>query len=105
MDQTVDFYMFQRDRVAIVSKRPMSIDQLLAGARGLAKSQHLAKLDRPTKAMLEDFVRYLIEKEKLAPGTARAYKSWVAKALVEHGANESHVKSAVAALGRYKESK
>ena len=44
--------------------------------------------------MLDDFVAYLVKDEHLTVNTARAYKSWVAKAMVERGAHESHVKSA-----------
>jgi hypothetical protein len=55
--------------------------------------------------MLEEFVTYLVRVEGKSPNTARAYKSWVAKALVEHGASESHVKSAVKALGRFRASR
>jgi hypothetical protein len=51
--------------------------------------------------MLEDFVKYLVRDEHLTLNTARAYKSWCAKALVERGAHDSHVKSAVQALERY----
>ena len=55
--------------------------------------------------MLEEFVSYLVRVEGKSPNTARAYKSWVAKALVEHGAFDSHVKSAVNALGRFRASR
>jgi hypothetical protein len=39
------------------------------------------------------------------PEITDAYKSWCAKALNEHGAFDSHVKSAVQALRRYWDSK
>jgi len=80
---------------------PFSIDQLLDAAGGAARRSHQSKLPRPTRAMLEDFVKYLVRDEHLTLNTARAYKSWCAKALVERGAHDSHVKSAVQALERY----
>jgi hypothetical protein len=55
--------------------------------------------------MLKDFVTYLVRDEGKAMNTARAYKSWCTKALVEHGAHDSYVKSAAQALGRYWNSK
>lgn len=88
-----------------MASRPLSIDQLLASVGGSAQGSHQSKLNRATLAMLEDFVTYLVRDEGKAMNTARAYKSWCAKALVEHGAHDSHVKSAVQALGRYWDSK
>jgi hypothetical protein len=84
---------------------PFSIDQLLASVGGPAHGSHQSKLNRATLAVLADFATYLVRDEGQAPNTARAYKSWFAKALVEHGAHDSHVKSAVQAFSRYWDSK
>lgn len=66
---------------------------------------HQSKLNGATLEMLKDFGTYLVNQEGKTLNTARAYVSWCAKALVEHGAHDSHVKSAVKALGRYRASK
>lgn len=84
-----------------MAPRPFSIDQLLNAAGVAARRSHQSKLPRPTREMLENFVTYLVRDEHLTMNTARAYKSWCAKALVERGAYDSHVKSAVQALERY----
>lgn len=88
-----------------MAKRPFSIDQLLSSVGGSAHGAHQSRLNRATLAMLEDFVTYLVKDEGKSMNTARAYKSWCAKALVERGAHDSHVKSAVQALSRYRDSK
>lgn len=85
--------------------RPLSVDQLLASIGRSPRGSHQSELPRATLAVLEEFVTYLVRVEGKSPNTARAYKSWVAKALVEHGASESHVKSAVKALGRFRASR
>ena len=81
--------------------KPFSIDQLVASVGRSGRGSHQSQLNRATLAMLDDFVRYLVKNEGKSMNTARAYKSWCAKALVEHGAHDSHVKSAVQALRRY----
>lgn len=88
-----------------MAKQPFSIDQLLASVGRSGRGAHQSKLNRATLAMLEDFVTYLVRDEGKSMNTARAYKSWAAKALVEHGAHDSHVKSAVQALSRYWDTK
>jgi len=88
-----------------VASRPFSIDQLLASVGRSGRGAHQSELPRATLAMLEDFVTYLVKNEGKTLNTARAYKSWCAKALVERGVHDSHVKSAVQALQRYWDSK
>jgi len=85
--------------------RPLSVDRLLASVGRPTRGSHQSALPRATLAILEEFVTYLVRVEGKSPNTARAYKSWVAKALVEHGAFDSHVKSAVKALGRFRDSR
>ena len=87
-----------------MASKPLSIEQLLASMKRSSGS-HQSKLDRSTLAILEDFVKYLVKDEGKAMNTARAYKSWCAKALVEQGPHDPHVKSAVQALDRYWRSK
>jgi hypothetical protein len=84
-----------------MAKQPFSIDQLLGSLGATARGSHLRSLGRPMKAMLKDFVTYLVEVEGKSPSTATAYKSYVAKAIAEGGARDSQVKSAMMAFGRY----
>ena len=84
-----------------MTAQAFSIDQLLASLGATVRGSHLRSLGRPMKAMLNDFVTYLIEVEDKSPSTATAYKSYVAKAIAEGGARDSQVKSAMMAFGRY----
>jgi hypothetical protein len=56
-------------------------------------------------AALKGFADWLVNSEGKSPNTARAYKSWAAKAMVERGAHDPHVLSAVKTLARYQASK
>jgi hypothetical protein len=88
-----------------MAKQPLTPDQLVRSVRGSARGSHQSALPDSTLKLLKEFATYLVEVEGKSSNTARAYKSWVAKALVERGAHDSHVKSAVQALARYRNSK
>lgn len=89
----------------MVARRPLSVEQLLSTISGSARGAHQAKLTEASVAALKGFADWLVNIEGKSPNTARAYKSWAAKAMVEHGAHEPHVLSAVKALARYNASK
>lgn len=72
---------------------------------GPARGAHQSKLTEASVAALKGFADWLVQSEGKSPSTARAYRSWAAKAMVEHGAHEPHVLSAVKALARYHASK
>jgi quinol monooxygenase YgiN len=89
----------------MATRRPLNVEQLLSTISGSARGAHQSKLTEASVAALKGFADYLINVEGKSPNTARAYRSWAAKAMVEHGAHEPHVLSAVKALARYTTSK
>lgn len=89
----------------MATRRPLNVEQLLSTIGGAARGAHQSKLSEASVAALNGFADWLIHAEHKSPNTARAYKSWAAKAMVEHGAHEPHVLSAVKALARYEASK
>jgi len=89
----------------MATRPPLSVEQLLSTISGSARGAHQSKLGETSVAVLKGFADWLVNIEHKSPNTARAYRSWAAKAMVEHGAHEPHVLSAVKALDRYIASK
>jgi hypothetical protein len=83
----------------------VSMEKLVASLGKSVAGAYRSRLDRGDLAHLKKFGTYLIKVEGKSPNTARAYQSWVAKALAEGGAVDSHVKSAAKAFARYWKSK
>lgn len=82
--------------------RPLTAKQLVATvAPTPPRAKHLAALPLTSRNVLEAFAKYLVDREKKSPKTAQAYKSYVAKAMVEGGASNNQIKSAVLAFARY----
>lgn len=86
-------------------RRPLSIEQVISTISGPARGAHQSKLTEASVSRLKGFADWLVQAEGKSPNTARAYRSWAAKAMVEHGAHEPHVVSAVKALARYEASR
>lgn len=87
------------------ARRPLNVEQLVSSISGPARGAHQSKLTEASVAALKGFADWLVTSEGKSPNTARAYRSWAAKAMVEHGAHDPHVLSAVKALARYEASK
>ena len=82
--------------------RPLTAEQLVATVAATPdRAKHLAALPLKSRNVLEAFAKYLVEREAKSPKTAQAYKSFVAKAMVEGGASTNQIKSAVLAFARY----
>ncbi|HET6811912.1 MAG TPA: hypothetical protein VFH50_12965 [Acidimicrobiales bacterium] len=86
-------------------RRPLNVEQLLSTIGRSARGVHQSKLPEGSVALLNGFADWLVQSEGKSLNTARAYRSWAAKAMVEHGAHDSRVLSAVKALARYEASK
>lgn len=89
----------------MASGRPLNVEQLVSTVGRSARGAHQSKLPEASVAALRGFAEWLVNVEKKSPNTASAYKSWAAKAMVERGAHDPHVLSAVKALARYQASK
>jgi hypothetical protein len=83
-----------------------SFEKLVASVGSSGRGLHRSKLPPGDLAKIKKFGTYLKSVEHKSDNTARAYQSWVAKAKVEGGVGDnSHVKSALRAFGRYLKTK